>query len=144
MADTLDDLFDDLPPIEIPPVKDWPPIDLGDLWVNYDIELDDLAIHFNKKARSGIHVNQYKGYYIIVDPITHVPVGMHFEDWERDFVPQFEDIAEIWKEIRSHLSPDEGWNQSLRAFGTTVRMKMQTVYPPTPPAKRAEQALVPA
>ncbi len=127
MGAALENLFKDLKPIHIPPVSEWPPINPDTLWVNYDAEMDDLVIYFSEEAKRGIHVYQSNGAYVVVSRESHVPVGLHFEKWEENYVANDTGLSTMWSEIRDATNLEEGWSQSMRAFGASVSLKMQYI-----------------
>lgn len=122
MAKTLDELFADIPSPVIPPVEDWDPIDPDVLWVDYDDEIDDLIIYFSANARGGTHVHIDNGYYVVVRKSDDIPIGLHFERWERNFAPLDPGLEKMWRELRRlRLERNE---TTMRAFAAAVCLRL--------------------
>ena len=118
--ETVGQLFGTQPRVKLTPPDQWP--QPQKVWANYDAESDSLILYLTGKPVRGVQVWIEGDVYLIVEPTTHEMVGMYFGAWERSFVPAHADVEQMWREFKTTLVPDVGWNQVLRAIALWIVM----------------------
>lgn len=86
--------------------------DVEKIWVNYDDETDSMVMYFTGAPVRSISVLLKDNFYVMVDPVTRKAVGVHFECWEKKFVPAFKPVKRAWPEVKPNLTA--GWSYLLQ------------------------------
>ena len=89
-------------------------VDPEKIWANYDEETDSMIMYITGGPVRSIAVALGDNIYVMVDPATNKVVGLQFEAWDKEFMPEFEEANKTWHEVKPTLAL--GWSYTLRTF----------------------------